>query len=134
MLTWHKKHDSIIDTLVLFFILQLLCITLASIMRHSILFYSIAVVVSALSHQAMVAAEELGYGTLLPEEYDRPGDEIDSDIKDMVSKMTLEEKIGQMTQLNQDLVLGADGVLNETAVEYYAQNYYVGSYLNQLAR
>lgn len=105
-------------------------------MRHSILFYSIAVVVSALSHQAMVAsaAEELGYGTLLPEEYDRPGDEIDADIKDMVSKMTLEEKIGQMTQLNQDLVLGADGVLNETAVEYYAQNYYVGSYLNQLAR
>ncbi|KAI7879929.1 glycoside hydrolase [Lichtheimia hyalospora FSU 10163] len=104
-------------------------------MRHSILFYSIAVVVSALSHQAMVAAaEELGYGTLLPEEYDRPGDEVDADIKDMVSKMTLEEKIGQMTQLNQDLVLGADGVLNETAVEYYAQNYYVGSYLNQLAR
>ncbi|KAG0178858.1 hypothetical protein DFQ29_002893 [Apophysomyces sp. BC1021] len=64
--------------------------------------------------------------------FDRPGD-IDADIKDMVSHMTLEEKIGQMTQLNQDLVLTPDGQLNRTAVEYYASNYYIGSYLNQLS-
>ncbi|KAG2225106.1 hypothetical protein INT45_011788, partial [Circinella minor] len=38
--------------------------------------------------------KELGYGTLKPEEYDRPGDEIDADIQEMVSRMTLEEKIG----------------------------------------
>ena len=78
--------------------------------------------------------KEFGYGTLKPEEYDRPGDEIDADIQEMVSRMTLEEKIGQMTQIDQSLILGEDGVLNKTAVEYYAQNYYVGSYLNQLAR
>ncbi|KAG1083536.1 hypothetical protein G6F42_022180 [Rhizopus arrhizus] len=73
------------------------------------------------------------YGTLSNEEYDRPGITIDEDIMDMVNQMSVEEKIGQMTQINQDLVLGKDGVLNRTAVEYYAKNYYVGSYLNQLA-
>ena len=88
------------------------------------------IVSPALSQQE----KELGYGTLEPEEYDRPGDEIDADIQEMVSRMTLEEKIGQMTQLDQSLILGEDGVLNKTAVEYYAKNYYVGSYLNQLAR
>lgn len=80
-----------------------------------------------------VAAQELPYGTLRAEEYDRPTD-FDADIVDMVSRMTLEEKIGQMTQINQDLVLNADGSLNETAARYYAENYYVGSYLNQLAQ
>lgn len=77
--------------------------------------------------------DQHSYGTLDYEEYDRPGP-IDSDILDMIHQMTVEEKIGQMTQINQDLVLGTDGKLNRTAVENYAQNYYVGSYLNQLAR
>ncbi|KAI9488005.1 glycoside hydrolase superfamily [Zychaea mexicana] len=83
---------------------------------------------------AMGQESTLGYGTLEAEEYDRPSDQLDADVQEMVSRMTLEEKIGQMTQINQDLVLGEDGVLNRTAVEHYAQNYYVGSYLNQLAR
>lgn len=74
------------------------------------------------------------YGTLKPEEYDRPSAVMDDDILDMVSRMTTEEKVGQMTQVNQDLVLLKDGTLNKTAVEYYAKTYYVGSYLNQLAR
>jgi beta-glucosidase len=74
------------------------------------------------------------YGRLDSSEYDRPSATIDADVLDMVHKMTIAEKIGQMTQLNQDLVLGKDGVLNRTAVEYYAKNYYVGSYLNQLAK
>lgn len=39
-----------------------------------------------------------------------------------------------MTQLDQSLVMLLGGTLNTTAVEYYAQNYYVGSYLNQLVR
>jgi hypothetical protein len=73
------------------------------------------------------------YGRLDASQYDRPSAIIDADILDMVDKMTIAEKIGQMTQINQDLVLGKDGVLNRTAVEYYAKNYYVGSYLNQLA-
>lgn len=77
--------------------------------------------------------EHHSYGTLSNEEYDRPGATIDDDIMAMVGQMSVEEKIGQMTQINQDLVLGKDGVLNRTAVEYYAKNYYVGSYLNQLA-
>ncbi|KAI8145512.1 glycoside hydrolase superfamily [Fennellomyces sp. T-0311] len=102
-------------------------------MRYGVIFGSIVLTLHGLMHQA-IAQNPLGYGSLSPEEYDRPADEIDADIQEMVSRMTLEEKIGQMTQINQDLVLGADGVLNRTAVEYYAQNYYVGSYLNQLAR
>lgn len=73
------------------------------------------------------------YGRLDFSQYDRPSTTIDADVLDMVDKMTIPEKIGQMTQLNQDLVLGKDGVLNRTAVEYYANNYYIGSYLNQLA-
>ncbi|KAI8081783.1 glycoside hydrolase family 3 domain protein [Halteromyces radiatus] len=72
------------------------------------------------------------YGELEESEYDRPG-EIDDDIKIMVRLMTIREKIGQMTQLNQDLILTKDGELNTTAVEYYAKNYHVGSYLNQLS-
>ncbi|KAI8640046.1 glycoside hydrolase superfamily [Parasitella parasitica] len=73
------------------------------------------------------------YGTLSNKEYDRPGFTIDDDIIYMIGKMSVEEKIGQMTQINQDLVLGKNGKLNRTAVEHYAKNYYVGSYLNQLA-
>ncbi|KAI8082506.1 glycoside hydrolase superfamily [Gilbertella persicaria] len=73
------------------------------------------------------------YGMLGTEEYDKPGSTIDSDIIDMLNQMTLAEKIGQMTQMDQELILQKDGSLNRTAVEYYAKNYYVGSYLNQLA-
>ncbi|KAI8377184.1 glycoside hydrolase family 3 domain protein [Choanephora cucurbitarum] len=47
--------------------------------------------------------------------------------------MTLPEKIGQMTQLDQELVMHKNGTLNRAAVRYYAKNYFVGSYLNQLA-
>lgn len=74
------------------------------------------------------------YGDMKYDEYDRPGATVDEDILSMVKKMTVEEKIGQMTQINQDLVLSPDGKLNRTAVKMYAQKYYVGSYLNQLAR
>jgi beta-glucosidase len=74
------------------------------------------------------------YGTLSFDDYDRPGTTIDEDILEMTNKMTIEEKIGQMTQINQDLVLNKNGKLNRTAVEHYAKNYYIGSYLNQLAR
>ncbi|KAI9270550.1 glycoside hydrolase superfamily [Phascolomyces articulosus] len=94
----------------------------------------IATSIALLSIIHPIIGQELGYGTLKPEEYDRPSDQIDADIQEMVSRMTIEEKIGQMTQINQDLILGEDGVLNKTAVEYYAKNYFVGSYLNQLAR
>ncbi|KAI8994547.1 glycoside hydrolase family 3 protein [Pilobolus umbonatus] len=64
--------------------------------------------------------------------YDKPTP-IDGVIISMLERMTLPEKIGQMTQLNQDMILLPDGTLNRTAVEHYAKNYHVGSYLNQLA-
>jgi beta-glucosidase len=81
----------------------------------------------------IVTATSLGYGTLEEHEYDRPGS-IDTDIREMVNKMTLSEKVGQMTQLNQDLIFTKEGQLNASAVAYYAKNYHVGSYLNQLAK
>lgn len=90
--------------------------------------------VTLFSYATALLNEQHAYGTLNYDEYDRPGATIDQDILDMMSQMTVEEKIGQMTQINQDLVLGTDGKLNRTAVEHYAKNYYVGSYLNQLAR
>lgn len=95
---------------------------------------SIALLTLASCISAALLNEQHSYGTLKYEEYDRPGTTIDEDVLNMVSKMTTAEKIGQMTQINQDLVLKADGQLNHTAVEYYAKNYYIGSYLNQLAR
>lgn len=88
----------------------------------------------ALASTAKLLNNNHKYGTLSFDEYDRPGVAIDQDILDMVDKMTIQEKIGQMTQINQDLVMGKDGILNRTAVEHYAKNYYIGSYLNQLAR
>lgn len=90
-------------------------------------------IVSLISYVTAILNDHHAYGTLEYSEYDRP-EPIDPDILDMIDKMTVEEKIGQMTQINQDLVLSADGKLNRTAVEHYAKNYYVGSYLNQLAR
>ncbi|KAI9253271.1 beta-glucosidase-related glycosidase [Helicostylum pulchrum] len=90
-------------------------------------------ILSLVSYVTAILNDHHTYGTLEYNEYDRP-EPIDLDILDMIDKMTVEEKIGQMTQINQDLVLNADGRLNRTAVEYYAKNYYVGSYLNQLAR
>lgn len=95
---------------------------------------SILLLVTFCSCTTAFLNEHYDYGTLKYDEYDRPGATIDQDILDMISKMTVEEKIGQMTQINQDLVLGLDGKLNRTAVEHYAEKYFVGSYLNQLAR
>ncbi|CAO3642130.1 unnamed protein product [Mucor hiemalis] len=94
---------------------------------------SIVLLTLASCISAAILNEQHPYGTLKYEEYDRPGVTIDEDILDMVSKMTTAEKVGQMTQINQDLILNADGNLNRTAVEHYAKNYYIGSYLNQLA-
>ncbi|KAI7902882.1 glycoside hydrolase superfamily [Cokeromyces recurvatus] len=73
------------------------------------------------------------YGDLNPEEYDKPGSLIDADILEMLKLMTPDEKIGQMIQLNQDVIFLQDGTLNHTAVKYYAETFYVGSYLNQLS-
>ncbi|RUS20544.1 hypothetical protein BC937DRAFT_94979 [Endogone sp. FLAS-F59071] len=64
--------------------------------------------------------------------FDSPNAKIDKDITIMLKKMSLKEKIGQMTQLNQDQIQMPDGTFNWTQVEYLAKNYYIGSYLNNM--
>lgn len=64
--------------------------------------------------------------------FDAPNAKIDKDIAHMLRKMTLREKVGQMTQLNQDQIQLPDGTFNWTKVEYLAKNYNIGSYLNNM--
>ena len=95
---------------------------------------SICLLAMATISNALLNADRHIYGTLDASEYDRPSSEIDPSVMRMVQKMTLPEKIGQMTQLDQELVMHKNGTLNRAAVRYYAENYFVGSYLNQLAK
>ncbi|KAJ2867026.1 hypothetical protein GGI22_001148, partial [Coemansia erecta] len=44
---------------------------------------------------------------------------IDDEIRDIVGKMTLKEKIGQMTQIEVGQLVDCNGFLNETAVKYW---------------
>ncbi|OZJ04515.1 hypothetical protein BZG36_02248 [Bifiguratus adelaidae] len=73
----------------------------------------------------------MGYGQGV--NFDAPSKNLDADVKTMVKKMSLKQKIGQMSQLNEDKILLPDGTVNVTAVEYYAKTYYIGSYLNNMA-
>ncbi|KAI9503476.1 hypothetical protein GGI25_006443 [Coemansia spiralis] len=57
-----------------------------------------------------------------------PGD-IDSDIFDMVKGLTLEQKVGQMTQIETGQIADCNGNLNETAVTYWIEKWGVGSFL-----
>ncbi|RUP51755.1 hypothetical protein BC936DRAFT_146244 [Jimgerdemannia flammicorona] len=51
----------------------------------------------------------------------------------MLKKMTIKEKIGQMTQINQNLFQLADGTINTTMIEWLQKEYFIGSYLNNLS-
>ncbi|KAI8375547.1 glycoside hydrolase superfamily [Blakeslea trispora] len=95
--------------------------------------YSIYLLAMATFANAILNAERHIYGTLDASEYDRPSSEIDANIMRMVQKMTLPEKIGQMTQMDQEVVMHKNGTLNRAAVRNYAENYFVGSYLNQIS-
>ncbi|KAJ1933475.1 hypothetical protein EC988_009110, partial [Linderina pennispora] len=57
-----------------------------------------------------------------------PG-KIDKDILQMVRGLTLEEKIGQMTQIEVGQIIDCNGKLNRTAVEYWIDKWKVGSFL-----
>ncbi|KAJ2082580.1 hypothetical protein H4R24_001461 [Coemansia sp. RSA 988] len=57
-----------------------------------------------------------------------PGD-IDYDIEMMVQGLTVEEKVGQMTQIEVGKLIDCNGRLNETAVEYWIDKWKVGSFL-----
>ncbi|KAJ1661680.1 hypothetical protein EV178_006478 [Coemansia sp. RSA 1646] len=54
---------------------------------------------------------------------------IDSDIQAMVNGMTLEQKVGQMTQIETGQIADCNGNLNETAVKYWIETWGVGSFL-----
>ncbi|KAJ2705944.1 hypothetical protein FB645_002033 [Coemansia sp. IMI 203386] len=57
-----------------------------------------------------------------------PG-EIDADILAMVESLTLEEKIGQMTQIQVGNIADCNGNINVTAVEWFIDTWKVGSFL-----
>ena len=73
----------------------------------------------------------VGYGQGV--HFDAPTATLDPDVQKILKKMTLKEKIGQMSQLNEDKILLPDGTVNKTAAQYYAKNYFIGSYLNNQA-
>ncbi|KAJ2814228.1 hypothetical protein H4S07_000026 [Coemansia furcata] len=54
---------------------------------------------------------------------------IDPDVKRIVSRLTLKEKVGQMTQIEVGQIIDCNGELNRTAVEYWIDEWKVGSFL-----
>ncbi|KAJ2337189.1 hypothetical protein GGI00_000399 [Coemansia sp. RSA 2681] len=54
---------------------------------------------------------------------------IDSDVMRMVRRLSLKEKIGQMTQIEVGQIIDCNGELNRTAVEYWIDEWKVGSFL-----
>ncbi|KAJ1883173.1 hypothetical protein H4R99_000870 [Coemansia sp. RSA 1722] len=56
-------------------------------------------------------------------------DGIDRDVMKMVRRMTVEEKVGQMTQIEVGQIIDCNGYLNTTAVEYWIDKWKVGSFL-----
>ncbi|MBX9853121.1 MAG: glycoside hydrolase family 3 C-terminal domain-containing protein [Cytophagaceae bacterium] len=63
--------------------------------------------------------------------------EIDQKVKDLLSKMTIEEKVGQMTQINLNVVLrgdysNQDGTVDTALLKKAVVDYKVGSILNAI--
>ncbi|KAJ1946467.1 hypothetical protein EC988_005546, partial [Linderina pennispora] len=54
-------------------------------------------------------------------------DRIAEDVWKLVESLTLEEKVGQMTQVHIGMLIGSDGTLNRTAAEYWINKVKVGS-------
>ena len=53
-------------------------------------------------------------------------------VESLLANLTLAQKIGQMTQLNIDLILtGPESfVVNKTQVQYYIENFFVGRFVH----
>ncbi|KAG2173851.1 hypothetical protein INT43_005271 [Umbelopsis isabellina] len=64
------------------------------------------------------------------EGYAKPGDKIDDDILEMVKKLSLKEKIGQMTQIEIGKLMDKDGFLDLKQVEYWVNEWKVGSFID----
>ncbi|KAJ2029829.1 hypothetical protein GGI09_002483 [Coemansia sp. S100] len=54
---------------------------------------------------------------------------IDSDVMHMVRRLSLKEKVGQMTQIEVGQLIDCNGELNRTAVKYWIDEWKVGSFL-----
>ncbi|KAJ2049865.1 hypothetical protein H4S04_002961 [Coemansia sp. S16] len=54
---------------------------------------------------------------------------IDSDVMHMVRRLSVKEKVGQMTQIEVGQLIDCNGELNRTAVEYWIDEWKVGSFL-----
>ncbi|KAJ2748930.1 hypothetical protein H4S06_004791, partial [Coemansia sp. BCRC 34490] len=64
----------------------------------------------------------------MPNQITSPGN-IDSDILAILKRLTVKEKIGQMTQIQVGQLVDCNGFLNETAVRYWINEWKVGSFL-----
>jgi beta-glucosidase len=73
---------------------------------------------------------------LNPSDPIKKSDEIDAKVKELLSKMTLEEKVGQMTQITIQAVSKIQGTkdqmhqLDDAKLEEAIKNYHIGSLLN----
>jgi beta-glucosidase len=73
---------------------------------------------------------------LNPSDPIKKSDEIDAKVKELLSKMTLEEKVGQMTQITIQAVSKVQGTkdqmhqLDDAKLEEAIKNYHIGSLLN----
>ena len=72
----------------------------------------------------------------IPNDQAKRSDTIELKVKELLSKMTLEEKVGQMTQVTLQAVSKVQGTknqmhqLDEAKLEEAIKNYHVGSILN----
>ncbi|MFN3403060.1 MAG: glycoside hydrolase family 3 N-terminal domain-containing protein [Cytophagaceae bacterium] len=88
---------------------------------------------------ASVAQKKPAKGTAPVEAKPLTDAEIDQRVKDLLAKMSLEEKVGQMTQVNLNLVVkggygNMDGVIDPVELKKVVVDYKVGSILNAINR
>jgi beta-glucosidase len=66
--------------------------------------------------------------------YQNPEASIDERVEDLLNRMTVYEKIGQMTQLNISMInktgAASDVVLDEEKARYLIKNHHIGSFIN----
>jgi len=67
------------------------------------------------------------YDIIQSNEYDSPSINLDSDIQQKLSNMSLKEKIGQMMQLQISQFIGCDGLLNTTKLIDAIDTWKIGS-------
>lgn len=64
------------------------------------------------------------------EGFSSPNEKIDDNILEMVKKLSLKEKIGQMTQIEIGKLLDKDGFLDLKQVEYWINEWAIGSFID----